>query len=66
MHLPPRHHTSQHATLFTTDGRRLVDAPFLRALNSPDIYLQRSASLGLACLYTVHTFVLYDLKQWSN
>ena len=45
----------QHAPLFTTDGKRLVDAPFLRALNSPDIYLQRSASLGLACLYTVRT-----------
>ena len=51
----PHHHfySPQHAPLFTTDGRRLVDAPFLRALNSPDMYLQRSASLGLACLYTV-------------
>lgn len=42
----------QHASLFTVNGR-LVDAAFLRALNSPEIYLQRSASLGLACLYTV-------------
>jgi hypothetical protein len=47
-HLP-----QQHAHLFTLDGKRLIDISFIRALNNPEIYLQRSASLGLACLYTV-------------
>ena len=57
---------AKHAYLFTSDGTRLVDAPFLRALNSPDIYLQKSASLGLACLYTKCDGNMDSLVQWIN
>jgi hypothetical protein len=31
----------KHAPLFTSDGKHLMDTCFLRALNSPDLYLQR-------------------------
>jgi hypothetical protein len=57
---------SKHAPLFTSDGVKVVDAPFLRALNSQDIYLQKSASLGLACLYTVCEGNTGALIQWIN
>ena len=57
---------AKHAPLFTADGRRLIDAPFLRALNSPDIYLQKSASLGVACLYTKCDGNIDALVQWIN
>jgi V-type H+-transporting ATPase subunit H len=57
---------SKHAHLFTADGKRLIDAPFLRALNSPDIYLQKSASLALACLYTRCEGNVESLVQWIN
>ena len=55
----------QHASLFTVNGR-LVDAAFLRALNSPEIYLQRSASLGLACLYTVSQHAITVITVQSS
>ena len=57
---------AKHAHLFTADGKRTIDAPFLRALNSPDIYLQKSASLGLACLYTKCEGNIQSLVQWIN
>ena len=57
---------AKHAHLFTADGKRIIDAPFLRALNSPDIYLQKSASLGLACLYTKCEGNVQSLVQWIN
>ncbi len=44
---------SKHATLFTKSGKVLHDGSFLKALSSPDSYLQQSASAGLACLLTV-------------
>eukprot|EP00596_Hydrurales_sp_CCMP1899_P003973 CAMPEP_0119035284 /NCGR_PEP_ID=MMETSP1177-20130426/2213_1 /TAXON_ID=2985 /ORGANISM="Ochromonas sp, Strain CCMP1899" /LENGTH=451 /DNA_ID=CAMNT_0006993307 /DNA_START=122 /DNA_END=1477 /DNA_ORIENTATION=+ len=57
---------SKHASLFTMDGVRLIDAPFLRALNSPDIYLQKSASSALACLYTECEGSVATLVEWIN
>jgi V-type H+-transporting ATPase subunit H len=41
------------AALFTSaDGVTIQDTPFLRALRSTDVFIQESASVGLALLYT--------------
>ena len=55
---------SRHAKLFTSDGVHLIDGPFLRALGSPDSYLQQSASLGLACLLTMCEGKTESLISW--
>lgn len=57
---------SRHAPLFTRDGVNLIDSPFLRALSSPDLYLQQSASLGFACLLTVCEGQISTLIAWIN
>jgi len=54
----------KHAHLFTTDGIHLMDNCFVRALLSSDIYLQRSASLGFACLLTVCEGNIGSLINW--
>lgn len=56
----------KHATLFTTDGKRLADNAFTRALSFSDIYLQRSASLGFAGLLTVCDGNVGSLISWIN
>jgi V-type H+-transporting ATPase subunit H len=56
----------KNAKLFTSDGTRIVDAPFLRALNSSDNYLQRVASEGLGYLLTVCEGNASALIQWIN
>lgn len=57
---------SKHAPLFTTDGENLIDSPFLRALDSSDTYLQKSSSLGFACLLNVCRGNVGRLIQWIN
>lgn len=54
----------KHGKLFTVDGVHLADSAFVRALQSPDFYLQRSASLGFACLLTVCEGKVDSLVQW--
>jgi hypothetical protein len=57
---------SRHASLFTRDGVNLIDTPFLRAMNSPDTYLQQSSSTALACLLTVCKGQVGALISWIN
>jgi len=52
------------AGLFTIDGTRLQDGPFLRALRSPDAIIQESASIGLALLLTVYVGEVNSLVTW--
>ena len=56
----------KHAGKFTNDGQNLIDGPFLKALNNSDLYLQKSASLGLACLYTSRDGSIAALVDWIN
>lgn len=56
----------KHAPLFTTDGTKLADNCFSRALSFSDIYLQRSASLSFACLLTVCEGNIASLLSWIN
>lgn len=56
----------KHAHLFTVDGRKLADSAFSRALSFSDIYLQRSASLGFACLLTVCEGNVISLISWIS
>ena len=44
---------SKHGPLFTSDGLTLIEGPFLKAMQSADSYLQKSAALSFACLLTV-------------
>ena len=57
---------SRHAQLFTRDGVHIIDGPFVKALSSPDIYLQQSASLAFACLLTVCEGDINSLVSWIN
>lgn len=57
---------TKHAPLFTIDGKNLFDGPFVRALNSTDPYVLRSASNGLACLLTVCEGNVNRLIEWIN
>ena len=57
---------TKHAFRFTTDGYTLIDGPFLKALNNSDLYLQKSAALGLACLYTACEGNIVALVDWIN
>lgn len=56
----------KHAKLFTTDGKKLADSCFARALTFSDIYLQRSASLAFSCLLTVCDGNIGSLISWIN
>lgn len=56
----------KHAPLFTTDGRKLADNAFVRAINFSDLYLQRSASVAFAALLTVTEGNTGALVQWIN
>ena len=56
----------KHAPLFTIDGAKLADGAFCRALGFSDIYLQRSASLGFACLLTVCEGNINSLINWIS
>ncbi len=56
----------KHAKLFTVDGKKLADSSFTRALTFSDIYLQRSASVGFACLLTVCDGNINSLISWIN
>lgn len=56
----------KHAHLFTSDGVHLLDSGFVKALLSPDIYLQRSASMGFACLLTATDGNIDSLINWIN
>lgn len=58
-------HGIKHAAKFTTDGH-LIDGPFLKALNNSDLYLQKSASLGLAALYSACDGSIPALVDWIN
>lgn len=51
---------------FTIDSSKVLDGPFLRALNSPDNYLQRSASIGLASLFGIGDGNISALVAWIN
>jgi hypothetical protein len=44
---------SQHGYLFTADNVNITEGPFLKAMQSADPYLQKSAALSFACLLTV-------------
>jgi hypothetical protein len=57
---------SRHAPLFTKDGVHVIDGPFLKALSSSDAYLQQSASMSLACLFTVCEGDVLSLVTWIN
>ena len=52
------------APFFTIDGINLQDGPFLRAIRSKDVYTQKSASLGLACLLTAKEGEVNALVVW--
>jgi len=52
------------AGLFTIDGTRLQDGPFLRALRSTDTFIQESASVGLALLLTANSGEVNSLVTW--
>jgi V-type H+-transporting ATPase subunit H len=56
----------KHARLFTTDGKKLADNAFVRAINFSDIYLQRSASMAFACLLTATDGNVQALINWIN
>lgn len=56
----------KHAKLFTTDGKKLADSCFARALTFSDIYLQRSAALAFSCLLTVCDGNIGSLISWIN
>ena len=56
----------KHAHLFTTDGQKLADSAFTRAINFTDIYLQRSASQAFACLLTAREGNINSLITWIN
>lgn len=51
---------------FFSDNKNIIDGPFLRAINSPDNYLQRSASKGLASLFSVGHGNIASLVSWIN
>lgn len=56
----------KHAHLFTTDGQKLADSAFTRAINFSDIYLQRSAANAFACLLTAREGNVASLLTWIN
>lgn len=55
---------TKNAHLFTSDGVHLSDSSFVRALSSSDIYLQRSASIGFACLLSKCQGNIRSLIDW--
>lgn len=57
---------SKHSRLFTTDGTNVVNSIFLRALNSPDAYLQQSSSVAFACVLSVCEGNENALIVWIN
>ena len=54
----------KHATLFTSDGIKLQDSCFIRGLSSSDIYSQRSAAIGFACLLGATNGNVSALTDW--
>lgn len=59
------------ALLFTVDGKNLQDGPFLRALRANDLYVQRSASAGLALLLNAaegehNSFIAWLCEMFSS
>lgn len=52
------------AGLFTIDGNKIQDGPFLRALRSTDTSIQETASVGLALLLTVCNGEVNSLVSW--
>jgi len=59
------------ALLFTVDGKKLQDGPFLRALRSNDHFVQRSASSGLALLLSAaegehNSFIAWIYEMFSS
>lgn len=57
---------SKNAHLFTSDGINLYDAPFIKAINNSDNYLQKSASIGLASLFSKCHGNIDALVTWIN
>ena len=60
---------TQHAALFLKSGGIVNEAPFLKALEgreAQDAYVEKSASQGLACLYTVAEGTVSHLIHWIN
>ncbi len=56
----------KHARLFTTDGKKLADNAFVRAITFADIYLQRSSSVTFAYLLTATEGNVQALINWIN
>jgi len=56
----------KHASKFTSDGVKLRDAAFVKAINSSDLLLQKAASIGFARLLTVTEGNLAALIEWVN
>lgn len=55
---------TRHAPLFTKDGKNLVDGPFVKALNTSDITVQKFASAAFATLLTVCDGNVGALIEW--
>jgi V-type H+-transporting ATPase subunit H len=58
---------SKHAKYFLkADTKQVFDAPFIRALNSADNTLQKSAAIGLASLFSAGSGDILSLVSWIN
>ncbi len=56
----------KHASKFTTDGVKLRDSAFVKAINSSDLLLQKAASVGFARLLSATEGNVAALIEWVN
>ena len=55
---------SHRSNLFTSDGTKIIDTAFLRAIRSTDNYIKKSSSLCLACLLSNKEGKLSEFLDW--